>query len=103
MITAVTSHMTYKLGVVGLGVMGANLARNADSQSFPVAGYDLDAGKRKALSDISGGRIATPDAPERLMALLERTAGPTSSAPRDSVSSAWACPAARKARCTVRR
>ena len=64
--------MTYKLGVVGLGVMGSNLARNADSKSFPVAGYDLDAGKRQALTDISRGSIATADAPERLMALLER-------------------------------
>ena len=60
--------MTYKMGVVGLGVMGANLARNADSKGFPVAGYDLDAGKRKALTDITAGRIATADAPERLMA-----------------------------------
>src|SRR4029079_19129461 len=64
--------MTYKMGVVGLGVMGANLARNADSKGFPVAGYDLDAGKRKALADISSGTIAAVDAPERLMALLER-------------------------------
>src|SRR4051812_18321568 len=60
------------MGVVGLGVMGSNLARNIDSKGFPVAGYDLDAAKRKALTDISGGRIAAADAPERLMALLER-------------------------------
>jgi 6-phosphogluconate dehydrogenase len=58
-----TEQMTYKLGVVGLGVMGSNLARNADSKSFPVAGYDLDAGKRQALTDISGGRIATAGCP----------------------------------------
>ena len=35
--------MKYKMGVVGLGVMGANLARNIESKGFPVAGYDLDA------------------------------------------------------------
>jgi 6-phosphogluconate dehydrogenase len=64
--------MIYKLGVVGLGVMGANLARNADSKGFPVAGYDLEAGKRDALTKTSGGKIATADAPERFMALLER-------------------------------
>src|SRR4029079_8736263 len=64
--------MTYKMGVVGLGVMGSNLARNADSKSFPVAGYDLDAGKRQALTDISRSSLATGDAPERLTGLLER-------------------------------
>ena len=37
--------MTYKMGVVGLGVMGANLARNIESKGFPVVGYDLDAAK----------------------------------------------------------
>src|SRR3954469_16014814 len=60
------------MGVVGLGVMGSNLARNIDSKGFPVAGYDLDAAKRKSLTEITSGRIATADAPERLMALLER-------------------------------
>ena len=40
--------MTYKMGVVGLGVMGANLARNIESRGFPVVGYDLDAEKTKA-------------------------------------------------------
>ena len=29
--------MTYKIGVVGLGVMGANLARNIASRGFAVA------------------------------------------------------------------
>ena len=40
--------MMYKIGVVGLGVMGANLARNIASKGFPVAGYDLDAAKTQA-------------------------------------------------------
>ena len=39
--------MNYKIGVVGLGVMGANLARNIESKGFPVAGYDLDADARR--------------------------------------------------------
>ncbi len=39
--------MTCKMGVVGLGVMGANLARNIESRGFPVAGYDLDAAKTR--------------------------------------------------------
>ena len=45
--------MIYKMGVVGLGVMGSNLARNIDSKDIPVAGYDLDAPKRAALTQIS--------------------------------------------------
>ena len=39
---------TYNIGMIGLGVMGANLARNLVSKGFSVAGYDLDAGKREA-------------------------------------------------------
>ncbi len=39
---------TYHIGMVGLGVMGANLARNLASNGYSVAGYDLDAGKRAA-------------------------------------------------------
>ena len=39
------------MGVVGLGVMGANLARNIESRGFPVAGYDLDAAKTQAFVD----------------------------------------------------
>ena len=33
--------MTCKMGVVGLGVMGASLARNIESKGLPVAGYDF--------------------------------------------------------------
>jgi 6-phosphogluconate dehydrogenase len=66
--------MTYKIGVVGLGVMGANLARNIASKGFPVAGYDLDAAKTKAFTagQSSGSGIGSADAPDRLMAVLER-------------------------------
>jgi 6-phosphogluconate dehydrogenase len=38
----------YHLGMVGLGVMGGNLARNFASHGFSVAGYDLDASQRAA-------------------------------------------------------
>ena len=66
--------MTYKIGVVGLGVMGANLARNIASKGFPVAGYDLDAAKTQAFGAgaSSGSGIGSADAPDRLMAVLER-------------------------------
>jgi 6-phosphogluconate dehydrogenase len=58
--------MTYKMGVVGLGVMGANLARNIESKGFPVAGYDLDAAKAKAFP------LASAETSDQLMAMLER-------------------------------
>ena len=65
--------MIYKMGVVGLGVMGANLARNMESKGFPVAGYDLDASKRKAFVDGSRGeQVTSVDRPEGLMEALER-------------------------------
>jgi 6-phosphogluconate dehydrogenase len=62
------------MGVVGLGVMGANLARNVASRGFAVVGYDLDASKVEALVDgpSPGAEIAGADSPERLIAMLER-------------------------------
>jgi 3-hydroxyisobutyrate dehydrogenase-like beta-hydroxyacid dehydrogenase len=38
----------YAMGVVGLGVMGASLARNLESRGFAVVGNDLDAAKTAA-------------------------------------------------------
>ncbi|MCM3880158.1 MAG: NADP-dependent phosphogluconate dehydrogenase [Vicinamibacterales bacterium] len=58
--------MTQKIGVVGLGVMGANLARNIESKGFAVAGYDLDAAKAKAFP------LASAATPDQLMRMLER-------------------------------
>jgi 6-phosphogluconate dehydrogenase len=62
------------MGVVGLGVMGANLARNIESRGFPVAGYDLDAAKTKAFVEgpAKGTAIIGVDTPEDLMAVLEK-------------------------------
>jgi 6-phosphogluconate dehydrogenase len=66
--------MDYKMGVVGLGVMGASLARNIESKGFPVVGYDLDAKKTNAFLEgpAKGKAIAGVDRPERLMQMLER-------------------------------
>jgi 6-phosphogluconate dehydrogenase len=66
--------MTYKMGVVGLGVMGASLARNIESRGFPVVGYDLDAAKTNAFLDgpAKGKAIAGVDRPDRMMEMLER-------------------------------
>jgi 6-phosphogluconate dehydrogenase len=64
----------YAMGVVGLGVMGANLARNVESRGFAVAGYDLDAKKIAAFVEESrkGAAVGGVDSPSALMAGLER-------------------------------
>ena len=64
----------YKIGVVGLGVMGHNLALNMERNGFPVAGYDLDAAKTKAFLEgpAAGKKIIGVDSPAALMAALEK-------------------------------
>jgi 6-phosphogluconate dehydrogenase len=64
----------YTIGVVGLGVMGSNLALNMERNGFPVAGYDLDARKTRAwIEGEAKGRQATVvDSPAALMAVLEK-------------------------------
>jgi 6-phosphogluconate dehydrogenase len=66
--------MKYKIGVVGLGVMGHNLALNMERNGFPVAGYDLDAEKTKAFlyGPASGKNITGVDSPAALMEALEK-------------------------------
>ena len=41
-----SSTSTHSLGLIGLGVMGENLALNFERHGFSVAGFDLDADKR---------------------------------------------------------
>ena len=66
--------MAFKMGVVGLGVMGASLARNIESKGFPVVGYDLDKRKMQGFLDgpAKGKAIAGADKPEQLMEMLEQ-------------------------------
>ncbi|MBZ5537510.1 MAG: NADP-dependent phosphogluconate dehydrogenase [Acidobacteriia bacterium] len=66
--------MEYKIGVVGLGVMGANLALNMERNGFPVIGYDLDAAKMRTFlkGPAKGKRIAGADSPADLMKALEK-------------------------------
>jgi 6-phosphogluconate dehydrogenase len=66
--------MKYKIGVVGLGVMGHNLALNMERNGFPVAGYDLDAEKTKAFLEgpAANKNIAGVDSPAALMETLEK-------------------------------
>ncbi len=66
--------MKYKMGVVGLGVMGHNLALNMERNGFPVAGYDLDTAKTQAFlkGPAAGKKIIGVNSPAELMAALEK-------------------------------
>jgi 6-phosphogluconate dehydrogenase len=66
--------MAYKIGIVGLGVMGHNLALNMERNGFPVAGYDVDAAKTQAFlsGEAAGKQIIGVDSPAALMAALEK-------------------------------
>ncbi len=66
--------MEYKMGVVGLGVMGSNLALNMERNGFPVAGYDLDEQKTRAFlaGPAKGKKITIVNSPEALMRALEK-------------------------------
>ncbi len=46
------------IGIVGLGVMGENLALNIESRGFSVAGFDLDAKKVESFADRTAGKKA---------------------------------------------
>lgn len=61
----------FQIGMMGLGVMGANLARNLASKGFSVAGYDLAPEKRSAFAaaDASGALVAMDDIPTFLGSL----------------------------------
>jgi 6-phosphogluconate dehydrogenase len=66
--------MDYKIGIVGLGVMGHSLALNMERNGFPVVGYDLDAAKTKAFLEGPGAgrRLLGADSPASLMAAVEK-------------------------------
>ena len=46
-------------GLMGLGVMGHMLALNMERHGFRVAGYDLDADKRKGCTACRSGPISS--------------------------------------------
>jgi 6-phosphogluconate dehydrogenase len=66
--------MDYAIGVVGLGVMGGNLALNMEGRGFPIAGYDLDATKVSTFlqGPAKGKRVTGVKSPARLAEALER-------------------------------
>ncbi len=64
---------TKAIGIVGLGVMGENLALNMLSHGFSVAGYDLDPAKRESFVKRTAGKpaVAVPGGVQ-LVAALEK-------------------------------
>ncbi len=60
------------LGFIGLGVMGQNLALNAASKGFTVAGYDADPAKARSISAAPAGtHIAVAPSLAEFVAALE--------------------------------
>jgi 6-phosphogluconate dehydrogenase len=64
----------YKIGVVGLGVMGHNLALNMERNGYPVAGYDTDVAKIKSFSEHAGAgkNIIGVGSAGEMMAVLDQ-------------------------------
>ncbi len=62
------------IGVIGLGVMGHNLALNMERNGSTVAGYDLDPAKTKAFVENEGKnkKIIGVDSPAAMMEVLEK-------------------------------
>lgn len=50
----------YEIGIIGLGVMGCNLALNMTDHGFSVAGYDSDPNKIKLFEEAGRGRAIFP-------------------------------------------
>ena len=64
--------MKYAMGVVGLGVMGANLARNIESRGVAVVGYDLDTEKTRKFAEGTNRKVLGAQSPEELADSLEK-------------------------------
>lgn len=73
--------MPQQIGLVGLGVMGQNLALNMANHGFSVAGFDLDANKAAAFRAKAAGKpiaicgtweefVASLDVPRRIMMMV---------------------------------
>ena len=69
------------VGVIGLGVMGRNLALNMARNGFPVAGYDIDAdkvqaaraafaGKPMSVASVLGEFLAQLERPRRILVMV---------------------------------
>ena len=61
------------LGVVGMGVMGKNLALNAESKGFSAAGFDIDPEKVKKVAEaVAGKEITVTNSLKDFVAALEK-------------------------------
>src|SRR5579872_1235472 len=61
------------LGVVGLGVMGKNLALNAESKGFSAAGFEIDPEKaKKVAAAVAGKQITVTSSLQDFVAALDR-------------------------------
>ncbi len=64
---------TRQLGVIGLGVMGKNLALNAESKGFSAAGFDVDADKvQQIAAAVAGKQITVTNSLKDFIATLEK-------------------------------
>ena len=81
------------LGIIGLGVMGRNLALNAESKGFSVVGFDADAEKTKQVAEQASGKdvavaaslpefVQALEAPRRIWVMVP-AGGPVDSVLRD--------------------
>ncbi len=66
--------MQCDIGVVGLGVMGSNLALNMERHGFRGAGFDLDAAKANAFAHgaASGKQLQLAGSPTALVGMLQK-------------------------------
>jgi 6-phosphogluconate dehydrogenase len=66
--------MLCDIGVVGLGVMGSNLALNMERHGFRVAGYDVNRAKAQEFvaGPAAGKNVELADSPDGLMAILQK-------------------------------
>ncbi len=61
------------LGVVGMGVMGKNLALNAESKGFSAAGFDIDPERtKKVAAEVAGKQITITNSLQDFVEALER-------------------------------
>ncbi len=61
------------LGIIGLGVMGRNLALNAESKGFSVAGFDVDAAKAKQVAaTVAGKKVVVAGSLQEFTQALEK-------------------------------
>ena len=72
MSTPEKSTQTAKIGMIGLAVMGENLAMNIERNGFPIAVFNRDPAKVDRLCSAAAGRVIPTRSPEEFVRSLER-------------------------------